>query len=484
MTTQNPDLANLYNDLKTRCGLNCGLLVTEEVFTSTVSAGIATLTTGQAVPTVIRGVSFTTTMRRLGNFSVSLIPGPDSEVHVVVAGVELSAAFHRSGVPADELSTITFTVGRVQARLAIENGRIVAYRSSYDVDPVLTLAPTRAAAVTALGWDTQPDKLDTFKRMEDTTLFSGPALVADQFLGNIANLPLRQWLSGLALGDPMSIELFDNTTSGAGVLIRTLASSSLTRAAACPCADAGAPELTVTVAGNLSVALATATRTNAPNPAFELHSGAHFDKTFVYLYVPEPVVSTAFGPSVYPAIYISGGGSYGPAQYSWSGTLVFRSLSATIDAANASIVIGCDLGMHLSARAWVNLPCDGEQELARADVDGEINDVSIRVSFVFDRTTKRLVLDSVLERHDVTNLNVNLSGIAGLAWPLNLVLAQIVKHNAPGMISQALRSAVSSGRFTLLELRQLIEDALGAQGNLQGTYADASGFVIGVGYGG
>ncbi len=375
-------------------------------------------------------------------------------------------------------------MNQVLARLAIENGRIVAHRRSYDVQPVLALAAGRAAVVTALGWDAQHDKLVTFQRLEDTTLFSAPALVADQFLGNIADLPLRQWLSGLALGDPMSIEPFNNASSGPCVLIRTLSSSSLTRAAACPCADAGAPEVSVTMAGNLSVALATAARTNAPDPAYELHPGSHFDKRFAYLYVPAPVISAAFGPFVYPAIYISGGGSFGPPQYSWSGALVFRSLSATIDVPHASIVVGCDLGMHLSARAWLNLPCDGEQELARADIDGEINNVRIRVSFVLDRATKRLVLDSTLENHDVTNLNVNLGGIASLAWPLNLVLAQIVKHNAPGMISDALRGAVSSGRFTLLELRQLIEDALGSSANLQGTYADPTGFVVGVGYGG
>ncbi len=71
-------------------------------------------------------------------------------------------------------------------------------------------------------------------------------------------------------------------------------------------------------------------------------------------------------------------------------------------------------------------------------------------------------------------------GLFSLLWPLSQILAAVVKHNVPGQITQALRSAVASGRFPLLDLDQLLI-RLNAPINGQSTFADPAGFVVGVG---
>ncbi|HEV7765413.1 MAG TPA: hypothetical protein VGQ76_10455 [Thermoanaerobaculia bacterium] len=476
MAIQNTYLNDLYAELHALCGNNCGLLLTQEVFKAALTKGLANLETGQTLAVKsIPEVSFT-----------SVIPAsaPDirlrpvgGAVHAIIGGITMNVDFHATGTPADVLSTITFDVVRIEARLEIDNGRIVARRVDYQVEPTITPGANREAVVVALGWDATD--IETFERLENFTLFATPAVVADQVLGNVAGMPLQQWLIGLKLQDPMTIEHFDQAQSGPCVLIRSLTGSNFTREGECPCADLVAPEVEGVEDGALRIAVKQTPRSNAPTGE-DVPNEQHFSESYAYLYTPQAILASTFAPSIYPAAYISGGGSWGPPQYSWSGVLAFRRVVPRIDVGSASIVINADLALHISARAWLDLPCDGEQELATANVDGEINNVRIRVKFVVDRATGRLVLDSALENHDVTDVNVSLGGIFNRLWPLNQILASVVKHNVPGLITRALRSAVASGRFALLDLNPLLV-RLNAVVNGQSTFADATGFVVGIG---
>lgn len=477
MAIQNPKLKDLYGRLQLQCGSNCGLLLTEEVFSESVKIGVSRLLAGQTRDTPIRDISFTASIPP-GATVVELFPGPNNVQHVRLAGIQMVVDFHIKGQPADLLSTITFDVTGVEARLEIEKERLVARRVRHRVDPLLTTAPNRDAVILALGWDAA--EKETFERLESVTLFTMPAVVADQLLGSIAGLPLKQWLKGLRMDDPMTVEPFNHPESGRCVLIRSQSSTSFSRAAECPCSDTTAADVAVVTKGALALDISQQPRVNPPF-GFDLDAESSFYRKYAYLYVPEPLIASAFAPAIYPAVTISGGGSFGPAQYSWMGVIAFKAIQASIDVPKASILLETDLRFHLSARAWINLPCDGEQELAAPNLDGDINNVRIRVSFIFDRATQRLVLDSSLENHDVTNLNARLGGIPALAWPLNLILEKVIEHNAPGLITQALRDAVASGRFTLLDFKQLIVEHLGQLANSQGTFADPTGFLVGVG---
>jgi hypothetical protein len=487
---QNPDFAPLYTALEARCNGKAGFLLTKDLFLRTFGIGIDRMERAPAADrerdTRLPGVSFTTTVgREAAGIRADVFDLGHREVHLLLGGISMQVDLHRQGNPAALLSTIQFGVTNVEARLEVASGTIVARRLSYTITPTFAPSPpTRDATMTALGWN-QAQK-DTFAQFEQFVAFASPSFIADQLLGMVGNLPLSQWLAGLSLGDPLAVEFFDHPKTGASLLIRGLTASVIQRSDPCPCPGINAGEVSANPSGSLlngdlAVNIATGPRANPPAPAPGLPAGTNFLEPYAFLLLPKDALSVAFGPSVYPAISLGDRGGWGSAQYSWSATVSFRSLALDLDALDGSLLLTADLGLHMDARAWVNLPCDGELELASGSLDGEVNNVRIRLRPVFDIQSKRVLLDSALENHDVTNINAHLN--SPLGWPLDEILRRVLEHNAPGMITQQLRSAVGSGRFTLLELEQLLtNDAAPIQPvNALVTYVGATGVLTGIG---
>jgi hypothetical protein len=154
----------------------------------------------------------------------------------------------------------------------------------------------------------------------------------------------------------------------------------------------------------------------------------------------------------------------------------FESFNLSVDTTDPAFLIEADCRFNLSASAWINLPCDGRVDVGSGTVTGGIDNLRIRVRILLDESSQKILFDSVLENHNVDNLQAN---FAVFGFPIDQILDRIIAHNAPGMISKQLRDAVSKGRFVLGDLSRLVP-SLGLRFRTSTFFADAAGMLFGV----
>jgi len=452
----NQDLQDLFNRMSAACNGQFGLFVPTSTFDrhalDAIQRSVAGIQASGGLPIPARGAAMSPQLPA-GSQPTMHVSIQNNEIYLESSPFTLNVVLHVARNQAQALSSISFAFTQFVLHLVPRANELAFELDSVNVQPpVITPDPNRAAVITALGWT--PQEVSTFEKFEEFAAFSGKGTLAPSLAGMITPPPFVAAFRGVHLA-PLTLERLQAAHVGEGILITSTSVTTLLPPDCSGCDNAD-QEFVTTVGPKTGphypITLAIVPRANPPQPAKLLTSLRTTDLT-LYALLPKPLVSLSFGPQAFPAVTVGDGGWFAGFQYRWDAAISLQTFALSIDTTSPALIINTSVHFRLDAAAWINLPCDGRLDVGSGTVTGDIQNIVIRVDILLDKTTQEIRFDAKLINFNVTNLDVN---IHLLGFPIDQILDLVVKNNAPGMISDQLRSAVSRGRFVLADLSKLV----------------------------
>lgn len=452
----NQDLQDLFNRMSAACNGQFGLFVPTSTFDrhalDAIERAVAGVQAGGGLPIPVRGAAMSPQLPA-GSQPGMHVTVRNNEVYLESSPFTLDVVLHATHQPAQALSSIRFAFDQFVLHLVPRASELTFELAAVNVQPpVITPDANRAAVIAALHWT--PQEVATFEQFEQFAAFSGKGTLAPLLAGMIAPPPLIAAFRGVHLA-PLVLVQLQAANVGDGILLTSTSVTTLLPPD-CNSCDNGDHEFVTSIGSRTGphypINLATVPRTNPPQPANML-SRVPNSGLALYALLPKQLVSLSFGPQVFPAITLGDGGWFAGFQYRWDAAISFATFTLSIDTTSPALIVNASVHFRLDAAAWINLPCDGRLDVGSGTVTGDIQNIVIRFDILLDATAQEIRFDAKLVNHNVTNLDVD---IQRLGFPIDQILDLVVRNNAPGMISDQLRSVVSSGRFVLADLSKLV----------------------------
>jgi hypothetical protein len=413
---------------------------------------VTKLSASGGIPSPVKDVAVTPL--RTDPMNLVLTLDQDQATGVIGLAVDrfmMDLAVHVTQQAADQFSTIRLLFTELSLAVDAHNARLRLTLTSVRGEGTVVSSPGRDALLDKLAWT--PEQVETLQRFENYLAFGGRGIVAQLFLDALAFPPILESFVGLRFAGPLLLSVEHDQELGPGLLIRAADGTALQRP---KCTIAGsAPEFDVIFKeGGTATAFEFDFRKHArvnPPAGRPPQQPDSLDSRFgIYAYLPKPVLDVSFGPAAFPAIHVSGGGGFGPAQYHWSLWIALKQLSLTIGQAAPELIVNAPLVFDGTVSAWMNLPCDGRLDLGSARLTGDVDPLAIAIGILFDLRTRNIVFDGDLRQCSVGRITASVN--TPLGWPLGAIIAQVIRHNAPGMIWTAIHGAVDQMRFDLATL--------------------------------